>query len=78
MKGSNGDGLENSLSSFSFNQKENHEEPGNMVEENTSKSNDNNIVTSLAEKAMSVAAPVVPKKEDGAVDQDRYLLSVIC
>ncbi|XP_023750757.1 uncharacterized protein LOC111899113 isoform X1 [Lactuca sativa] len=73
QQGSNGDGLENSLSSFSFNQKENHEEPGNMVEENTSKSNDNNIVTSLAEKAMSVAAPVVPKKEDGAVDQDRLV-----
>jgi len=29
------------------------------------------VVTSLAEKAMSVAAPVVPVREDGKVDQDR-------
>lgn len=34
--------------------------------------NNQNIVTSLAEKAMSVAAPVVPTKEDGAVDQERF------
>ncbi|XP_071709166.1 uncharacterized protein [Rutidosis leptorrhynchoides] len=33
----------------------------------------NNIVTSLAEKAMSVAAPVVPMKEGGQVDQDRLV-----
>ncbi|KAK7265485.1 hypothetical protein RJT34_33105 [Clitoria ternatea] len=32
-----------------------------------------NIVTSLAEKAMSVAAPVVPTKEGGEVDQDRLV-----
>ncbi|CAI9286177.1 unnamed protein product [Lactuca saligna] len=73
QQGSSDDGLESSLSSFSFNQKENQEEPRNMLEENTSESSDNNIVTSLAEKAMSVAAPVVPKKEDGAVDQDRLV-----
>lgn len=35
--------------------------------------NNQNIVTSLAEKAMSVAAPVVPTKEDGAVDQERIV-----
>ena len=34
--------------------------------------NQSNIVTSLAEKAMSVAAPVVPTKEGGEVDQERY------
>ncbi|XP_057767762.1 uncharacterized protein LOC130988029 [Salvia miltiorrhiza] len=33
----------------------------------------NNIVTSLAEKAMSVASPVVPMKEDGGVDHDRIV-----
>lgn len=33
--------------------------------------NQSNIITSLAEKAMSVASPVVPTKEDGGVDQDR-------
>lgn len=31
-----------------------------------------NIVSSLAEKAMSVASPVVPKKEDGEVDEERF------
>lgn len=31
----------------------------------------NNIVTSLAEKAMSVAGPVVPTKEDGELDEER-------
>lgn len=31
-----------------------------------------NIVTALAEKAMSVASPVVPKKEDGEVDEERF------
>ncbi|XP_009359693.2 uncharacterized protein LOC103950231 isoform X2 [Pyrus x bretschneideri] len=35
--------------------------------------NQSNIVTSLAEKAMSVAAPVVPTKEDGEVDQERLV-----
>ncbi|PIN26102.1 Alpha/beta hydrolase [Handroanthus impetiginosus] len=33
----------------------------------------NNIVTSLAEKAMSVASPVVPIKEDGEVDHERLV-----
>lgn len=32
----------------------------------------NNIVTSLAKKAMSVASPVVPMKEDGGVDHERF------
>ncbi|KAL8488152.1 hypothetical protein ACS0TY_023984 [Phlomoides rotata] len=33
----------------------------------------NNIVTSLAEKAFSVASPVVPVKEDGEVDHERLV-----
>lgn len=33
--------------------------------------NQNNIITSLAERAMSVAGPVVPTKKDGGVDQER-------
>ena len=33
-----------------------------------------NIVSSFAEKAMSVASPVVPKKEDGEVDEERFRL----
>ncbi|KAM7256723.1 hypothetical protein ACFE04_012464 [Oxalis oulophora] len=35
--------------------------------------NHNSIVTNLAEKAMSVAGPVVPTKEDGGVDQERLV-----
>ena len=31
----------------------------------------NNLVNSFAEKAMSVAAPVVPTKGDGELDHDR-------
>ena len=31
------------------------------------------VVTSLAEKALSVAGPVVPTKEDGELDQERSL-----
>lgn len=41
------------------------------LEEDVSEKDQNNIVTSLAEKAMSVAGPVVPTKEDGGVDQER-------
>ncbi|KAI3775628.1 hypothetical protein L1987_50209 [Smallanthus sonchifolius] len=66
------DGLESSTtSSFSFDQKENHQEPGKLEEE-MSKSGDN-IFTSLAEKAMLVAGPVVPTKEDSGVDQERLV-----
>lgn len=32
----------------------------------------NSIVASFAEKAMSIAGPAVPTKETGEVDQDRY------
>ncbi|XP_076925174.1 uncharacterized protein LOC143587900 isoform X1 [Bidens hawaiensis] len=60
------DGLESSSMS-----KETHEE-SEKVEEEMPKSGDS-IVTSLAEKAMLVAAPVVPTKEDGAVDQERLV-----
>lgn len=67
------DGLESSTtSSIPFNQKKNHQEPG-KPEEEMSKSSDHNIVTSLAEKAMSVAGPVVPMKEGGEVDQERLV-----
>ncbi|KVH94043.1 hypothetical protein Ccrd_003900 [Cynara cardunculus var. scolymus] len=66
------DRLESSTtSSMPFNQKENHQEPG-KPEQEMSKSSDHNIVTGLAEKAMSVAGPVVPMKE-GEVDQERLV-----
>lgn len=44
----------------------------NKIEETLEK-NQNNIVTNLAEKAMSVAGPVVPTKGDGEVDQERLV-----
>lgn len=47
---------------------------GQMEPDNHEESSDkhqSNIVTSLAEKAMSVAAPVVPKRQDGGLDQER-------
>ncbi|KAJ8648299.1 hypothetical protein MRB53_001322 [Persea americana] len=43
------------------------------LEDEEQERNQNNIVTSLAEKAMSVAAPVVPTRSDGEVDQERLV-----
>ncbi|KAF9680350.1 hypothetical protein SADUNF_Sadunf06G0112100 [Salix dunnii] len=53
-------------------------ERGNLLKEAekpevTESEKNQNIVTSLAEKAMSVAGPVVPTKEDGGVDQERLV-----
>ncbi|KAL8136484.1 hypothetical protein V2J09_002485 [Rumex salicifolius] len=59
---------ENSLEIMEYSDKSNAvklEEEGNGKHQN--------MVISLAEKAMSVAAPVVPTKEDGEVDQDRVV-----
>lgn len=46
-------------------------EPRNEEEISEKTQNNFSLVTSLAEKAMSVAAPVVPTKEDGEVDHER-------
>ena len=48
-----------------------HNKESHKLKEAVSEENHDSIVTSLAEKAMSVAAPVVPTKDDGEVDQDR-------
>lgn len=40
-------------------------------DETAQEKSQNNLVASLAEKAMSVASPVVPTKGDGEVDQER-------
>ncbi|CAJ1940580.1 unnamed protein product [Sphenostylis stenocarpa] len=50
-----------------------HEKESERHQKEVSEKNQNNIVTSLAEKAMSVAGPVVPTKEDGEVDQERLV-----
>ncbi|KAL5182767.1 Embryogenesis-associated protein EMB8 [Glycine soja] len=50
-----------------------HKKEPERLQEEVSEKNQNNIVTSLAEKAMSVAGPVVPTKEDGEVDQERLV-----
>jgi hypothetical protein len=41
------------------------------IDEIEQEKSQNNLVSSFAEKAMSVAAPVVPTKGDGEVDHDR-------
>lgn len=56
---------------MAFVEKGNHQKEPEKFEA-ISEKNQDNIVTSLAEKAMSVASPVVPTKEDGGVDQERY------
>ncbi|KAL3744618.1 hypothetical protein ACJRO7_013824 [Eucalyptus globulus] len=43
------------------------------IDDASSGKDENNIVTSLAEKAMSVAGPVVPTKGDGGLDQERLV-----
>ncbi|XP_057967408.1 uncharacterized protein LOC131157352 isoform X2 [Malania oleifera] len=60
-------------SSKPFNERGNHQKDLDKLEEVMSERSENNIVTSLAEKAMSVAGPVVPTKEDGEVDQERLV-----
>ncbi|KAJ1402966.1 Alpha/Beta hydrolase fold [Sesbania bispinosa] len=67
-------GNETAESSSTFlKMKERHRKEPKELEEVISEKNQNNIVTSLAEKAMSVAGPVVPTKEDGEVDQERLV-----
>ncbi|KAF8393682.1 hypothetical protein HHK36_021929 [Tetracentron sinense] len=61
------------VSSKSLNMKGNHQKELYKHDEAISEQNQNNGVTSLAEKAMSVAGPVVPTKSDGEVDQDRLV-----
>ncbi|KAL6965798.1 hypothetical protein U1Q18_036859 [Sarracenia purpurea var. burkii] len=56
----------------SFEEKVNHQKEHDKLDEEISEKNPN-VVTSLAEKAISVAGPVVPKKEGGEVDQERLV-----
>ncbi|XP_020536308.1 uncharacterized protein LOC105638006 isoform X2 [Jatropha curcas] len=59
--------------SKSFKEQVNHVKAVDKVDEVMSEKTQNNIVASFAEKAMSVAGPVVPMKEDGEVDQERLV-----
>lgn len=43
------------------------------LDETGQEKSQNNLMSSFAEKAMSIAAPVVPTKGDGGVDQDRLV-----
>lgn len=61
------------MSSQSLSKGKQHKVP-EKLEDSVSAKSQNNIVTSLAEKAMSVAGPVVPMKEDGGLDQERSLI----
>jgi uncharacterized protein len=47
------------------------------LEETAKEKNQNNLVSSFAEKALSVAAPVVPTKGDGEVDHDRCVSAMV-
>ncbi|EEF46214.1 conserved hypothetical protein [Ricinus communis] len=58
--------------SNSFKEKASLTKEVDKVDEEMSEKNQN-IAASLAEKAMSVAGPVVPTKEDGEVDQERLV-----
>ncbi|XP_028786929.1 uncharacterized protein LOC114742866 isoform X4 [Neltuma alba] len=60
-------------SSSSVKMKYNHHKESDKLEEAVSEKTHNSMVTSLAEKAMSVAGPVVPTKDDGEVDQERLV-----
>ncbi|CAL0330257.1 unnamed protein product [Lupinus luteus] len=60
------------ISSTSLEMNDHHQKKPEKLEVEVSEKNQHNIVTSLAEKAMSVAAPVVPTK-DGEVDQERLV-----
>ncbi|XP_077236466.1 uncharacterized protein LOC143877983 isoform X2 [Tasmannia lanceolata] len=60
-------------SSIPISEKRNPQKEHDNLEEALQERNQNNIVTSLAEKAMSVAGPVVPTKSDGEVDQERVV-----
>lgn len=62
---------ETTESSFKSNEKASLQKEPERQNEQIIPEKDHNIVTSLAEKAMSVASPVVPKKEDGEVDEER-------
>lgn len=42
-------------------------------EETLQEKGQNNLMRSFTEKALSVAAPVVPTKSDGEVDQEKYV-----
>ncbi|XP_021894381.1 putative leucine-rich repeat-containing protein DDB_G0290503 [Carica papaya] len=64
---------ETDVGSSRLKEKGNLNKEPDKLEEVGSEKNPNNIVTSLAEKAMSVAGPVVPTKEDGEVDQERLV-----
>ncbi|KAL1805018.1 hypothetical protein ACET3Z_028086 [Daucus carota] len=66
-----GDDEISETSSNLLKKEDNHHKLGKFVEESSEK-NETNIVTSLAEKAMSVAGPVVPTK-DGGLDQGRLV-----
>lgn len=69
---------ETDVGSSRLKEKGNLNKEPDKLEEVGSEKNPNNIVTSLAEKAMSVAGPVVPTKEDGEVDQERCLTHDLC
>uniref|UniRef100_A0A0A8XXH5 Uncharacterized protein n=1 Tax=Arundo donax TaxID=35708 RepID=A0A0A8XXH5_ARUDO len=60
----------------SFQQKGFLQEESAKLEETAQEKNQNNLKSSFAEKALSVAAPVVPTKGDGEVDHERLVAAL--
>ncbi|XP_062199104.1 uncharacterized protein LOC133901682 isoform X2 [Phragmites australis] len=50
-----------------------HQEESAKLEDTAQEKSQNNLMSSFAEKALSVAAPVVPTKGDGEVDHERLV-----
>ncbi|ERN05508.1 uncharacterized protein LOC18433688 [Amborella trichopoda] len=53
--------------------KRDSEDEGGIVVDSVEEKSKHSLVSSIAEKAMSIAAPVVPTKSDGGVDQERLV-----
>ncbi|XP_065851438.1 uncharacterized protein [Euphorbia lathyris] len=64
-------------SSKTFKEKTNSGKAVQNDDETVSDKTQNNMVASLAEKAMSVASPVVPTTEGGEVDQERLVAMLV-
>lgn len=54
-------------------QKNKDENQSAKHDETTQEKGQNNLMSSFAEKALSVAGPVVPTKGDGEVDHEKYV-----
>lgn len=73
MKNSDEGNETSTVLSKTFGNKENYQKEPGKLEEDISEKSENGIVTSFADKAMSVAGTMVPMKANGEVDHKRYV-----